>query len=46
MKIYFSIMAGILLLGMISAEDTNNVRNYTYGFITTIAGIVILHLIG
>ena len=45
MKILFAIFAVVLFLGMVGDKEKDNRRNYTYGFIATIAGIVALYMI-
>lgn len=46
MKIFLAIMAGFLLFGMIGDKNAGNRKNYTYGFMTTVAAIVALYAIG
>ena len=38
----FSVIAIILLLGMIGDRDANNRKNYTYGFCTIVLAITLL----
>lgn len=42
MKIFFAVLAVILLIGMLAESDRDSRRNFTYGFIATIIGIVAL----
>lgn len=46
MKIFLAVASGLLLFGMIGDKDAGNRKNYTYGFITTVAAIVALYAIG
>lgn len=40
--IVFCLAAILLLFGMIGDKDANNRRNYTYGFCTLVAAIVLI----
>lgn len=46
MKVFLAILAVILLFGMIADKEQHNRNNYTYGFIATIVGIIVLYLFG
>lgn len=45
MTIFLALLAFILLFGMIGDRDNERIKNFTYGFVTTIAGIVVLYMI-
>ena len=45
MKVFFAILAVILLVGMIGDKEQQNRNNYTMGFLSTIIGLVALYVI-
>ena len=45
MKVFFAILAVILLVGMIGDKEQQNRNKYTMGFLSTIIGIVALYVI-
>jgi hypothetical protein len=46
MRILFAVMAFILFLEMIGGKEADVRKNSTFGFMTTIVGIVVLYVIG
>lgn len=44
MKIFLAVAALILLWGMIGDKDADNRRNYTLGFISCVAGVILIEL--
>lgn len=45
MILFFAILAFILFCGMIGDKEAGNRKNFTYGFIAVIAGIVALYMV-
>ena len=43
MKIFFAVLAFILMLGMIGDKNPDDRWNYTIGFIITVVAIVVLY---
>ena len=46
MSVFFAIMAGILLFGMIGSREKGEKDCYTVAFIADIAAIVAMYIIG
>ena len=46
MKIFFVILAVLLLFGMVGDDIQQNRNNFTWAFIVTIICIVVLHIVG
>lgn len=46
MKVFFAILTAVLLFGMIGDKEKDNRKNYTIGFVATVAAIVALYALG
>lgn len=46
MKTFYAIIAVVLLFGMIGDKNMDSRKNYTIGFVASVAAIVALHALG